>query len=732
MHGEECVKRMGYGGVVLLLAVLFPLIFFGASTALAEESKAKQQGRHNATADEDYQLESVTVTAQKREENVQNVPVSISVFSEAQIEDAGIKGLGDLVFHTPNLFMVKSGNHSEQTPIIRGMFNRMNPNPTVGLFVDGVAYSRHLAYDPDLNEIERIEVLKGPQGTLFGRNTEAGVINIVTKKPGNTLEGKVSAGYDEFNSQDYAAGISGPLVKDKLSLGVSGRRFTSDGFFENDYLGTDDIEYRDDVSGRATLRWTPVNAWDITLNATANDYDDGFGCFAPFEEKTHHVNLDYEGSVQNTSHGESLNMDFDGDVFRFTSISAYRNVDYDMAYDMDCTANDLMRNYYGQDQEQWTQEIRFASPDDSGPFEWLIGGFYLNESFDVKTEYDYRQGFPAWGVPPYVGAQDSTLDTRNYAFFGQATYTFWEKLGLTAGLRFEEDKKEFKGTQLDTPDVMGKGSTTVENEKTLTEWLPKVAADYQFTQDIMGYASVAKGYTAGSFNDLDASVLGVPYDPEYSWNYEVGVKSSWLGNRLTLNAAAFYIDWKDKQVFLHTGAASNIFKNAAEATSKGFELELMARPMPGLEISGGFGYTDATFDEFTDPIYDKNTKKKIGEHDYSGKHLEVAPEYNYNLAVQYRHPLGYAHTLFSRIELQGVGEYYYNFDNTVKEDAYEIVNAKLGYEGELGGYRVDFYVWVKNMFDKAYYVSAWGSEQMGWFGRRAAPQTVGASLVCRF
>jgi len=495
------------------------------------------------------------------------------------------------------------------------------------------------------------------------------------------------------------------------------------------------VEDMDDISGRARLRWTPTDAWDIMLSINVDRYDDGYGGYAPLEEMrrhTHHVNLDYEGDLENDLNGQSLSLDYEGDWFKFTSITAHRDVDYDLDYDMDFTQFDMMRNYYDLEQDQWSQEVRLASPEDSGPFKWLIGGYYLDEDYDTDCTFDFRQGFPAWGIPPYKTALKSEVDTENYAFFSQATYTLWEKLGLTAGLRYDHDKKEFKGTQFDTPDVMSAGATAVKSDKTFSEWLPKFAVDYRFTQDFMGYASISKGYTSGAFNNTDASALGIPYDREYSWNYEIGIKSSWLDRRLILNLAAFYIDWKDKQVFIHTGAATNIVKNAAEATSMGFEIEALARPVRGLEIIGSFGYLDTEFDEFTDPIYDPMTGAKTGEKSYKGKQLPLAPEYSYNLAVQYRYPLFNSITLFSRLELQGVGDFYYDFDNEKKQSSYEIVNARLGYEGEYKGYGLDLYLWAKNIFDKEYSTSAWGSSQMGWFGRAGDPQTFGVTLTGRF
>ncbi|WP_020588575.1 TonB-dependent receptor [Desulfobacter curvatus] len=704
----------------MLFAGILILSFCPVSFAVADEKESKQETVQNKNTREKYELETITVTSQKREENIQEVPASITALSEIQIEDAGIQDMEDLGFYTPNLYIGKAGNNAELTPVIRGMYNRMNPNPTVGLYVDDVSYSRHMAFDTDLSDIERIEVLKGPQGTLFGRNTEAGVIRIITKKPGDIWEGRASLTYGNYDTQEYSAAARGPLVEDKLFFGISAKQYSSDGYFENTYLGTDDVEKRDDLSGRATLRWTPAPAWDIILNANAQQCEDGFFAFAPFGEMTHEVSVDYPGSLENDLSGQSLSANYEGEGFTFTSITAHRDGDYSNTYDAGATVVDDYRADYGQDHGQWSQEIRFASPKNAKVFKWLVGAYYLDEDFDVSLIYDYRQGYPAYGLPPYKSAMITELDTTNYAFFGQATYTLWEKLGLTAGLRYENDKKEFKANTYNSPDVMGTGTTAVEDEKTLDVWLPKFAVDYRFTRDVMSYASVARGYTAGSFNDLDASVLGIPYDAEYSWNYEAGLKTAWLDNQLILNFSVFYIEWEDKQVFIHTGATNAFFKNATEATNKGFELEALVRPVPGLELVGGVGYTDAEYGKW-----------ESGE-DYEGNKLEMAPEFSYNLAAQYRYTLSDSASLFCRLELQHVGDFYHDLDNERKESAYNLVNARVGYEGEFRRLNVGLYLWAKNLLDEEYATCAFGSDSMGWFAHAGDPQTVGVTLTCRF
>ena len=273
--------------------------------------------------------------------------------------------------------------------------------------------------------------------------------------------------------------------------------------------------------------------------------------------------------------------------------------------------------------------------------------------------------------------------------------------------------------------MFGMPATTVEpDDEDFDEWLPKFAFAYRWTPDLMTYANITKGYTRGGFNIFGAtSTAGIPYDSEYSWNYEVGLKSIWLDKRLTLNIAAFYIDWKDQQVIQRTSPTEAIFKNAAESSSKGFEVEALARPLTGVELTAGFGYTDVEFDEFTDSIFDPVTGVKIGETDFSGKKNAFVPEYTYNLGIQYRTMNGF----FGRVDLLGVGNAYFDFANTEKQGAHELVNARLGYEQE----HFQIYLWAKNLFDKEYVSRAFAYGDI-FVGRAGEPQAFGVTLTARF
>jgi iron complex outermembrane receptor protein len=308
--------------------------------------------------------------------------------------------------------------------------------------------------------------------------------------------------------------------------------------------------------------------------------------------------------------------------------------------------------------------------------------------------------------------------------FGQGSYRLWDKLRVTLGLRFDHEDKDFTYDQYYLPDFSAYGITPVHEEADVSwdEFLPKLSVDYTFWPGLVTYASVSRGYKSGGFNTI-APEGHLSYDPEYTTNYEAGLKSVWAEGRLLVNLALFHIDWTDQQIEQQAYPQA-ITKNAGESTSQGFEIEMVAKPLYGLELSGGFGYVRATFDDYTDDVLDTTTGEKIGTVDYSGNDIPNVPEYTFNLAMQYRSPQG----LFARVTLYGVGPIYWDSANTHKQDAYEIVDARLGWEWE----HLQVYLWGKNIFDKTYATRAFEMDDGVWYGRAGDPATFGITLQGRF
>jgi iron complex outermembrane receptor protein len=405
-----------------------------------------------------------------------------------------------------------------------------------------------------------------------------------------------------------------------------------------------------------------------------------------------------------------------GDAFNLLSVTGRRDYEQKVALDTDLSPLPTMGSHsFKMEDDLLSEELRISSPNNRGPFEWLAGLY----GFKEETDIDFKsQAF---------GNRKTDIDIQGYAVFGQGTYTLFDRLHLTAGLRY--DYIDLEGNQIyEFIDPMTGILQSLNFGKDFDndEFLPKFSMAYDFTDNIMTYASVSKGYLAGGYHYSAAtSEENFTYDPEYTWNYEIGTKTSWLNNKLMANLSAFYIDIKDKQVSefdLMLGAMQ--ITNAAEAHSMGVELELQARPMQGLDVFAGFGYTKAKIDDWIATEMDMSTwPPGIIQYDYENKDLPNAPKYTYNLGIQYRHLSGF----FGRVDILGTGSFYCDAKNRVKEDGYELVNLRLGYEIE----HFDIIFWCKNVFDEEYETMKveWGPSVVGIDGE---PRMFGATVTYRF
>ncbi len=641
----------------------------------------------------------------------------MSAFSAVEIEDADIRNTLDLTRFSPNVYLKQL--MPDNNIIIRGMtgFSPSMFSPS-GFYVDDVNFPTNHMHNPDLFDIERIEILKGPQGTLYGRNTESGVINIITRQPDNDFRGKVFGEYYIYDTEHgsapgYRAGgsISGPIINDKLYMGVSAQGEKSDGFMKNIYNDDDEAWKKDHLNGRFTLRWTPSDRLDISLIADAMEVDDGKGNYKFYtgsaSTNRNEINYDGEYSLEQEGNGQTLKIKYTGDKFNLVSVTGVRNAETKNAGDIDCSPYDYYgNNIFDVDDELLSQEVRISSPDDKKdePFQWLFGLYGFKEETTVDQEMT--------GINRITDVDDS-----GYAMFGQGTYTFFDRLHLTAGVRYDhltsEGEQEY---------IYGDLDKKYDDESDLDEILPKFSLSYDFADTIMAYASVSKGYLAGGYSYYFGSDKeNLTYDPEYTWNYEIGTKTSWLDNKLIANLSVFYIDMTDKQVIEWVGGTLQTVNNAGEAHSMGVEVELRARPMSGLDLFCGFGLIKAEFDKWTTD-YNSDTGQ-FEEYDYKNKTLPDVPEYTYNLGVQYRHRTG----IFARGDLLGTGPFYGDAKNTSKVDAYQLVNLRIGYETE----HFDIVFWCKNLFDEEYqrYKMAWGSADIGIEGD---PRMIGTTVTYRF
>ena len=709
MKTKECFSK-----IILILLSLFLFSAFSIDAKELADDEKKKLERQNKDFD------SLVVTARKREESADKVPAGMSVFSDIVLDDASIEDIEDLTKFSPNVYMKKGS--AENTLVFRGIssFDTTIHSPA-GLYIDDINLPLNYMQNPVLFDIERVEVLRGPQGTLYGRNSESGVINIVTRQPGNEFHLKA---YGEYRCYDgandgtpgYKAGtsINGPVKKDRLFFGLAGEVETSDGFIKNIHTNSEKDGEIESRSGRASFRWLPLDNLDISFITDVQNIERGSGNKRYIEgvNKTgrHEIAYNEDGFTDMEGDGQTLRLKYSGNLFNLLSVSGLRNYKSHMVRDADCSPAKRGLNDLTYDNSIMSQELRFFSPD-AGKFEWLAGVYCFREENDIEIEL---QG---------VGETRNTdLEYNGYAVFGELTYNIFEKFHLTGGLRY--DHMDFEGEQ----DLIRKdGRKSFEKSFDQTEVLPKISASYDISEDFMSYISVAKGFLAGGYNTAFAENKETfTYDPEYTWNYEAGIKSSLLNGRLKTNFAIFYIDITDKQVTEVDDRPGLVIdtlkiKNAAEAHSLGAELEIQAKLTDYLDFFAGYGYSKAVFDNWVASEIDKKTGR-VTYYDYEDKELPNAPEHTCSAGLQYRSRAG----IFARTDILRTGDFYSDAKNGLKVDGHTLVNLKIGYESEF----YDLVFWGENIFDEGYETIKF--DRRNDFCIDGDPRVFGVKLTLRF
>ena len=504
------------------------------------------------------------------------------------------------------------------------------------------------------------------------------------------------------NGLIYSATISlsGPIKQDKLFLGLAARYESRDGFMENTITG-EPLDDRQHWFGRLNFRWIPTERLDLSLSSTMLQYHDDsstmnlteygaslFGLPAPRNRKT---SSDQQG--ENRAHGntQSLKIKYRfNDLLALTSITSRRYFNDDALDDYDFTSYTLMHSDKDNEYETISQELRLNYV--KNRLKWLAGLYLESEDqeWSVKSISDY---------PSMASNISREITSNTYSAFTHLTYPLTDRLSLVSGLRYEQSEKDLE--------------VHTANKQTSDDWdaiTSKIAMEYGITNEVMVYASASQGYRSGGFNAMATNPQYYSYNEENLWSYEIGVKSAFFDNRLVVNGSVYLMKIDDMQVTEAISPYESYLTNAAEATGKGFELEMTARVLDGLTLMAGFGYTNIEFDDFMDALGD-----------YQGNKNPYAPEYTYNLSAQYR----FAGGLYARIDLAGYGKMYFDRSNTYSRDAFETVNARIGYETE----RFDIYLYGKNIFDKKY--DSYGYYD-GYYTVYSDPGEVGLQVNYRF
>jgi iron complex outermembrane receptor protein len=640
---------------------------------------------------------SITVTAEFREESIFEVPVSVTAVTGEEIERSGIRSVQDIAPYVPNLSSFSfQGDRFLGNTTIRGIGNNDLSglaDPSVGVFVDGVPVSLTNNLGMEFFDVERVEVLRGPQSTLYGVNSQGGAINIISRRPTNVWRGQGIASYGSPGIRQNQISFSGPLQPDRLFIGFSGSYSERDGFIRNPLLDNL-IDDRQSLLLLPQLRWTPSENWDISFSGSYEQYNDGGGAFVPLDDiETTEFSLNSNGLQTVRVDSQALRVSYKNDRINFTSITARRFQGQDInKVDLDYSPKDYLIARRQRDITQYSQEFRLQSASGQGrPLDWIIGTFFSYKDFEQSTLSTIRPDGAELGLPVGVNNRDqnATLSFRNFAIYSQATYNISEQVSLTAGLRYQNDSKEIDRTR-SSFGREGLVTTEINADGTWNQFIPRFAAEYRPNPNLLFYGSIARGYKSGGLSiDAEAPEF-VRFEPERNWSYEIGTKYSSSDNRLFAAFALFYTNVNDYQVprFDPTTLSATLF-NAAQVNIWGAEVELKGRPVDGLDLIGTFGYTNAEYSNFRDPI------TKVS---FDGNTPPYVPKYNLSLATQYRSPGGF----LGRLEFQVKGQTFFNDENELKQNPYSLVNARIGYEKENFG----VYLYAQNLLDRIYVLDA--------------------------
>jgi iron complex outermembrane receptor protein len=749
-------------------------------------------------------VEEITVTARRQEESIQETPIAVSSFGVQDLADRNVTSLGELSAATPNLNAAAGGLSSgfASRIHIRGVGQGdfiLVQDPAVGVYLDGVYIARMQGGLFDLIDIERIEVLRGPQGTLFGRNTIGGALNVTSQKPDADFHGRAKVGVANLRGLETRAMVNFPILEEKIFARLSVATGTRDGYYENRFTGGDEFNDRKMLAGRAQLRFLLGESvdWNLSFDRTRSHERRNMGTCTIFPESgmtptdgqspigIAHQNFlwgtpGYEvsfydacqrsGDTDEFKAGSNMASTSDFDVWgtgshleielapdvTLKSITAWRRQENKTNQDIDGTEVTVAEIFRDPSQtDQVSQELLLTGMAFEGRVKWTGGLYYMRET---GRESEITRNLPGadilapglklefvsalfGGVGPMSKRNRRDIVNLSYAAYGQMTFNLLDPLDLTLGLRRTHERKEAtiltkcaypstvdhpwcSGVPL-TPGYVGPSGILgdVHASERWGAWSPMVNLSYRVTDDVMLYGTWSRGFKSGGFNgrDIDDPIVPLLFDPEDLIAYELGMKSTWLENRVVLNVAAYVSKYEDMQITSPTTNATGQgvatpTRNAAKATMQGVELEVTALPTAGLTLQASLGFAHAEYDDFTWPEYppsggDCGSDPVVGgicQRDFSSWTLMWNPGWNYSVSGQYVFALGDMGEMLTRLDWSSRGREYQGLtnDRANLHGKYGLLNGRLAWM--LADGKTEIAVWGKNLFDRRYRVATAG------------------------
>lgn len=710
---------------------------FGASLLLPLQADAQTEGLLAAT------IEEVVVTARKREESLLDAPLSVSALTASDLDRMQVDDLGDLSGIVPNLAF-NMGDAANAVVYVRGVGQRDSlsfADPGVGVYLDDVYLGRAQGALMDVIDVDRIEVLRGPQGTLYGRNTIGGAIKYVSAQPSATPLFSISAGLGNYSERQVRAVVSGPLGEGDLLGRLSVAWSSHDGYTENIHPGAGSMDGdRDSLAWRAQLSYSPSDSWAVNLAVDRSDNDPARSVTParvtagptlvaatanhPAVADPFAIEADFNDVERLVVQGASLlvTRSFTRGM-ELKSITAYREVEHETHIDLDGTGYPIFGVLVDQNQDQFSQELQLAF-NLGDALSGLAGAYWFSEN-DITPDgisnsepIDFAGG--AGFFLPYNTVSENDQRIEATAVFGEVSWLAGERLELTAGMRYTDETRRLKRKACQAfsaqplnidactpePGSLNPFALRLDLEDSFDAITPRLGAAYTTDSAGMMYFNWARGFKSGGFDGRigyngasSADAVGTqsaPYDPEFADTYEAGWKLGAADGSWRFSAAAFFNDYTDLQLssFSATpgGGFATVFTNAGKAEMLGLELEALARPVPNVLVSASLGFLDASYKEFID----------ASQRDVADERTPIhAPDMTGSLAIQYAVPAGFGEVRIGW-NMTWRSDYFVEVNNhpALEQSGYALHNIAIALEDADGRWTLS--VGVQNLMDEAY------------------------------
>lgn len=722
-----------------------------AGAISAAPASAQQSGGEAATPTETEDA-GIIVTALRRDESLQDTPAAVTAFTSESIANAGIERPADFIALTSNVNLVETQNSGNAFVIIRGITQARNSEPSVAVVVDGVQQVNPAQFNQDLFDIEQIEVLKGPQGGLYGRNAIGGAIIITTKQPTDRFEGNVKVGVDNGFGYFLRGGVSGPLA-DNVAFRIAGSYYDTEGFIPNAFLG-EDADPVEDFSLRANLVVDATDRLTFDLRGSLNKLRTQalyFNIVQDVNDTSLPVRVNNAGQNDRDIYNAALKITYEGDNAVFTSVTSYDTLEeiltgdaFDFLPIQESFFFNLFESIFGPgngfdlNQSQFldvkavSQEVRIASPSGAGPLNWMVGGYMIDTDRYISTGnmIDTNNGvFPVFRSPstnplnPQFSFLADGQENFAWALFANAGYEFSPQFRVDASLRYDRDRRR-QTTLTPTaflPNVPGfpQGVTGEVRSRVFDDWQPKLTFTYEPNADLTLYGGYSRGFRSGGFNQTGVGgvaaangIVGVNdiFEAETADTFEAGFKAK-VGPA-NISGAAYTTTSRNGYffVFLAANSTQNL-GNIDKVDLKGFELEANVEVVQNLDVNAAVGFTYSDIEEFPDPTV-------------IGNEAPLISRYTLNLGAQYDGPISDSIDALLRVDYRRIGKTWWEPYNTTVRSPVDLVDARAGlrFDG------VSVTAFAQNLFNERYNAEF----SPGGFVFKARPRRYGIELGYEF